>query len=308
MWPKGLGVTTLLVIYLRCLRHSSLLSFKRLVSIHKYRAMFTYLPQTYLTMIPVMTSFLPPTHIHLYLPAIFKIWEAFNSTLLDDRLIDFVGELSEEHVAGTMGKAGEDGGAQWKDVGIWSETEWTVLMGKALGSMSMLNKILRSSVDLICPQMCRLGRFGCVNLLQPRIDAEYFFVDQGASTTGAYADSKGSPAALRIRKTTNRFCESARVVIGARLNLHPASLAKLVVYSMAVDAPVRSEASPSPGERIFPSRQIGSLAGSKAMESLDKFITSTESFFHPSNSGLWSLSVRQNMFSFFFGLITSSSS
>jgi hypothetical protein len=146
MWPKDLGVTTLQVIYLRCLRHSSLLSLKRFVGIPKHRDMYTYLPQAYLTMIPVMTSFLPPTHIHLYVPTIFKIWEAFNSTILDDRLIDFVGELSEEHVAGTMGKAGEDGGAQWKDVGIWSETEWTVLMGKALGSMSTLDKFL--------PQRC----------------------------------------------------------------------------------------------------------------------------------------------------------
>jgi proteasome activator subunit 4 len=87
-------------------------------------------------MMPVITSFLPPTHVHLYLPAIFKIWEAFNSTLLDDRLIEVMGELSEEHVSGTAGRAGAEGGAQWKDVGIWSETEWTVLMGKALGSMS----------------------------------------------------------------------------------------------------------------------------------------------------------------------------
>jgi proteasome activator subunit 4 len=75
-----------------------------------------------------------------------------------------------------------------------------------------------------------------------------------------------------------------------------------MVYSMAVDGPVRSEASPSPGERIFPSRQVGNLAGSKAMEALDKFITSTESFFHPSNSGLWSLSVRKNVIFLFFVL------
>jgi len=148
MWLKGLGVSTLQVIYLRCLRYSYLSSLKRFVGIPKHPAMCTYFPQSYFTMIPVMISFLPPTHIHLYLPTIFKIWEAFNSTLLDDRLIEFVGDLSEEHVAGTMGKAGEDGGAQWKDVGIWSETEWTVLMGKALGSMSTLSEILTA-------QMCR---------------------------------------------------------------------------------------------------------------------------------------------------------
>lgn len=68
---------------------------------------------------------------------------------------------------------------------------------------------------------------------------------------------------------------------------------------MAVDGPVRSEASPSRGEGRVPSRQVGYLAGSKAMESLEKFITSTESFFHPSNSGLWSLSVRIHLAPFF---------
>ncbi|KAH9964279.1 hypothetical protein BC827DRAFT_1190239 [Russula dissimulans] len=199
---------------------------------------------TYLTMMPVITSFLPPTHVHLYLPAIFKIWEAFNSTLLDDRLIEVMGELSEEHVSGTAGRAGAEGGAQWKDVGIWSETEWTVLMGKALGSMNVPVGATR-----------------------------------GASTTGAYADAKSSPFSLRIRKTINRF----------------SSLAKIIVYSMAVDGTVRSrsESPSSRGEGRVPSRQVGYLAGSKAMESLDRFITSTESFFHPSNSGLWSLSLTQ---------------
>jgi proteasome activator subunit 4 len=64
-----------------------------------------------------------------------------------------------------------------------------------------------------------------------------------------------------------------------------------MVYSMAVDGPIRSEA-PSRAEGKFSTRQVGYLAGSKAMESLDKFITSTESFFHPSNSGVWSLTVR----------------
>lgn len=198
--------------------------------------------ESYLTMIPVMTSFLPPTHTHLYLPAIFKFWEAFNSVLLDERLIEFVGELAEEHVAGGAGNAGPEGGAQWKDVGMWSETEWIVLMSKALGSMNVPVGATR-----------------------------------GGSTTGAYADAKATPSSLRIRKTVNRY----------------SSLAKMMVYSMAIDGPVRTELTPSQGEGRLPSRQAGYLAGSKAMESLDKFVTSTESFFHPSNSGIWSLSLTQ---------------
>lgn len=81
-------------------------------------------------MIPVMTSFLPPFAIHLYVPVLFKLWEAFNSEVINSRLIELFGDLSEEHKSGSAVK--------WKNVGIWSDVEWTVLVGKALGSMSTL--------------------------------------------------------------------------------------------------------------------------------------------------------------------------
>ena len=77
-----------------------------------------------------------------------------------------------------------------------------------------------------------------------------------------------------------------------------------MVYSMAVDGPVRTELTLSQGGGRLPSRQAGYLAGSKAMESLDKFVTSTESFFHPSNSGIWSLSVCQPLYSHVCSLIS----
>ena len=81
-------------------------------------------------MIPVMTSFLPPFDIHLYVPVLFKLWEAFNSDVVNSRLIELCGDLSEEHKIGSAVK--------WKDVGIWNDVEWTVLVGKALGSMRKL--------------------------------------------------------------------------------------------------------------------------------------------------------------------------
>lgn len=87
-------------------------------------------------MVPVLTSFLPPSHIQQYLPTLFAIWEAFNSNVIDDRLTELVGDLAEEHVAGTAGVFGTEGGAQWRDVGIWAEDQWTFLMSKCLGSMS----------------------------------------------------------------------------------------------------------------------------------------------------------------------------
>lgn len=52
---------------------------------------------------------------------------------------------------------------------------------------------------------------------------------------------------------------------------------------MSVDGCVRGE------ER---DGQPGYLAGSKSLDALDKIMTSTESYFHPSNSGHWTISVR----------------
>lgn len=90
-------------------------------------------------MIPVLTSFLPPSHPHLYLPAVFKLWEAFNSFSMDDRFLELAGYLAEEHVTGKAGIFGEEGGAQWKDVGIWSEQEWSLLVSKGFESMCRLS-------------------------------------------------------------------------------------------------------------------------------------------------------------------------
>ncbi|KDR84826.1 hypothetical protein GALMADRAFT_233236 [Galerina marginata CBS 339.88] len=206
----------------------------------------TFLPiltkDTILTMIPVLTSFLPPIQIHLYLPSLFKIWEAFNSGVIDDRLLELCGELSEEHVSGPSGDAGEVGGAAWKDVGIWTEAEWNTLIGKGLGSMNVPVGAMR-----------------------------------GASNTSQHADLMDK-SGFKIKKSISR--------------IH--ALARILVYSMKLDGNIR-EVTPTPTrvkakDEKLP-QQNGFLAGSKAMDSLDRLITSIESFFHPSNSGLWTLSL-----------------
>jgi hypothetical protein len=71
------------------------------------------------------------------------------------------------------------------------------------------------------------------------------------------------------------------------------AIAKLLVYSISVDGPVRQDAAPTPRskEGRFEAQQTGFLEGSKALDSLDRLITSTESFFHPSNSGPWTMNV-----------------
>ena len=67
------------------------------------------------------------------------------------------------------------------------------------------------------------------------------------------------------------------------------ALAKIMVYSMSLDGPVRGDSAEKAGKEG--SSQPGFLAGSHALDTLDKLITSTESYFHPSNTGHWTLAV-----------------
>ncbi|KAJ7293229.1 hypothetical protein C8J57DRAFT_19449 [Mycena rebaudengoi] len=195
---------------------------------------------TLLSMMPVLVSFLPPTHTHLYLPTLLTFARSFNSAVIDDRILELAGDLSEEHVAGAAGPAGEEGGTKWKDIGIWSEADFNFLLGKGLGSMNVPVGSNRNS-----------------------------------ASTAAHADTTHKWS-LRIKKNISR----------------QQSLARMLVYSMAVDGPARDSAAATPRNVDGKLQQpTGFIAGSKALDALDRLITSTETFFHPSNSGPFTISL-----------------
>lgn len=60
---------------------------------------------------------------------------------------------------------------------------------------------------------------------------------------------------------------------------------------MSVDGEVRLPTPAHLQDGKLP-KQAGYVAGSRALDTLDKLITCTESFFHPSNSGPWTTLVR----------------
>ncbi|KAF7339921.1 Membrane protein [Mycena venus] len=204
-----------------------------------------------------MLNFLPLTHPQTYLPMLFRVWESINSYMFDERMLDFLASLVEIHVASDVSdprKAAElpddaksegEGRPQWseeedlhptstwpgiyKDVGVFTEHEWSLLMCKCINSM------------------------------------EIPLADGGSLTTGPTADRYVAAEINRLPKPNWRI----------------QSLARIIVYSMAPDG----IPSPCIGNGALPSKHTTYLAGSKALESLSQIIASTESFFHPSNSG-----------------------
>jgi proteasome activator subunit 4 len=122
-----------------------------------------------------MVHFLPLSHPQYYLPAVFKLWESFNSEIWDSQWLDFVERLCIKHLdsnqsdpdlvdelktmaaqqytssgstampstASTDDSSMDDGTGstrtEWKgirkDVGIFTDEQWAFLMTKCLRAM-----------------------------------------------------------------------------------------------------------------------------------------------------------------------------
>lgn len=241
-------------------------------------------------MVPVLTSFLPPAQAHLYLPACFSIWKAFNSTLLDDRFIEMCGELSEEHVSAPIASEGEDFGMVWNGVGIWSQIQWNILVGKGLSSIS------RSSVIISLISLIKTSRRSNGVCMFPNHQGNGGFITLflRACQIPPHMRTFWMAAVAKLRNPSIKsvgfsFCGFP---MSSPLRLVTDALAKIFVYSMSVDGETR-EVTPvgqTPVGSHLP-KQLGFTAGSRAVDSLDRMITSIESFFHPTNTGPWTISV-----------------
>ncbi|KAG1716353.1 hypothetical protein ID866_837 [Astraeus odoratus] len=233
-------------------------------------------------------TFLPLTHPQTYLPMLTRLWESINSYMFDERMLGFLSQLAEMHVDPTVSdptkiesipddeRSESEERPQWnnndlrwpskwsglyKDVGIFTEHEWNFIMCKCLASMEIPLK------------------------------------DAGSLTTGPTADTSSSFEIGRLPKPGWR-------------------IPRLIVYSMAQDGPpTPASNAPTPlytplpsgvSTPQFPNGPVGDyltvplqhwnparsrtfLAGSRALDSLARLIASTEHFFHPTNSGSWTV-------------------
>ncbi|KAF6766226.1 hypothetical protein DFP72DRAFT_838774 [Ephemerocybe angulata] len=198
----------------------------------------TFLPmftqETALTMIPVLTSFLPPTRPHLYLPALFRIWEAFNSSIIDDRMLELCADLSEDHVAGQAGELGELA-PQWKEVGIWSQWEWDFLSAKALGSLKFRREYIPARGPSKWPQeqdqeelkqderyLQAMAKFGQIHLLRA-------------------VEAERCPSKLDLQAVRKRFDTLEKLVNSIETFFHPSNLGNWTPNSQRLTPQIRRQ-------------------------------------------------------------------
>ncbi|EDR15426.1 uncharacterized protein LACBIDRAFT_301740 [Laccaria bicolor S238N-H82] len=236
-----------------------------------------------------LLTFLPLSHPQYYLPMLFRVWESINSYMYDEGMLHFLSKLSEMHVASEVSnprrieeipddeRSEDEGRFDWsqtslpdhgvwpgiyKDVGIFSDHEWNFLMCKCLASM------------------------------------EIPLADGGSLTTGPSADNQVGFEIGRLPKPQWRIPSLARIIVYSMANdgvTVPPSNAPTPMFSPLPsgistphiqDTPLADYLSSPLGKKVQ-TKTKSYLAGCKALDSLARMIASTESFFHPSNSGSW---------------------
>ena len=250
--------------------------------------------------------------------------------MYDERMLQFLARLAEMHVDPTASDprkirdlpddaiSADESRPQWpnedlqfsgsywgglhKDVGIFTEYDWSFIMTKCLASMGQFKDIEVFVCLLSPPQRSNwqtLDRFTRARLQIARQPSRW----------------------IDYRNQVGEYVSLASTCAAPWIDRPPASLARIIVYSMAPDSiPTPGSNVPTPALTPFQSGMntpmphdtrkgvIGDylsaplgkggvgkmktyLAGSKALDGLAKLIATVESFFHPSNSGAWTADV-----------------
>ncbi|BGP18854.1 hypothetical protein JCM10213_003509 [Rhodosporidiobolus nylandii] len=272
-----------------------------------------------------MTHFLPISHPQYYLPAVFKLWEAFQSDIYDEQWLDFVERMALKHVdpRESHPEIVEELRQMVKDKGeyvpektrvedLLGENHYTHrkdgIPGHVFGMQDGLTtpggsaalpkwRGIRKDVGIFTEQQFAFIMTKCLRAMGCRVGGGTKAGAQGvAAADFATQDNAASGVAKTMARPTERL----------------GSFAAIIVYSMSVDAypqgntpmgsAVPSRAgSPPPGARsapvshgllgqalgVTPKKERTYLAGSKALDALAKLIQATEGYFHPSNYGSW---------------------
>ncbi|GAA6033408.1 hypothetical protein JCM8097_006736 [Rhodosporidiobolus ruineniae] len=271
------------------------------------------------------THFLPLSHPQYYLPAVFKLWEAFQSDIYDEQWLDFVERLAIKHVdpreshpdivdeLREMVKAKNEYVPEKTRVeDLLEEAHYKHrkdgIPGHVFGMQDGLTtpggspalpkwRGIRKDVGIFTESQFAFIMTKCLRSMGCPVGGGTKAGAQGvAASDFATQDNAASGVALTMKRPTEKL----------------GSFAAIIVYSMAVDAvpqggtPMGSRVpsrpgSPGPGSKpsaaghgllgqalgVAPKKERTYLAGSKALDALAKLVQATEGYFHPSNYGRW---------------------
>ncbi|GAA5921528.1 hypothetical protein JCM1841_000553 [Sporobolomyces salmonicolor] len=214
------------------------------------------------------THFLPPSHPQYYLPAVFKLWEAFNSDIYDEQWLDFVERLSIKHmdprashpdiveelrvIMKEKGEYVEAADKHSKVEELLKDPRYEQMrrggdgMTTPGGSPAVPKwKGIRKDVGIFTDQQFAFIMTKCLRVMGVPVGGGTKAGAQGvAASDFSTADSNATGIALTMKRPTEKL----------------GSFAALIVYSMSNDS---APSGSTPFGSKFPSRS-GSRAGSRA--------------------------------------------
>ncbi|GAA5959559.1 hypothetical protein JCM21900_003196 [Sporobolomyces salmonicolor] len=214
------------------------------------------------------THFLPPSHPQYYLPAVFKLWEAFNSDIYDEQWLDFVERLSIKHmdprashpdiveelrvIMKEKGEYVEAADKHSKVEELLKDPRYEQMrrggdgMTTPGGSPAVPKwKGIRKDVGIFTDQQFAFIMTKCLRAMGVPVGGGTKAGAQGvAASDFSTADSNATGVALTMKRPTEKL----------------GSFAALIVYSMSNDS---APSGSTPFGSKFPSR-TGSRAGSRA--------------------------------------------
>lgn len=244
-----------------------------------------------------LVHFLPLSKPQRWLPAMFKLWESFESGMFDDQMLDLLARLavlhsnpdtlSRDSVEDPSKDPGYTSPSMWREIGLLTKEQFALVMTKALRSAGLPVGSTKVSQVYLVSFFLLLNRRNQIHLPQ---DANAALMAQSAGVRSG-SDAQASGTILSMKKPTNRA----------------SSLAKIIVHSMMIDGPATETENADPAKAGSTSRrgdakysedtdsalneQEHFLAGSRALDALNSFFQATETYFHPSNWGPWQYSL-----------------
>lgn len=248
-----------------------------------------------------LVHFLPISKPQRWLPAMFKLWESFESSLFDDQMLDLLARLAEMHIdpaassdgvpSSSTSEHGPSSTSTEESSSTTAQANGSAANGSSSALPSLWNEVGLLTQDQFSTVMTKALRSAGLPVGASKHSNAALMAQSLVATDPGVAST-----IHRMKKPANRL----------------SSFSTIIVYSMSKDglvAPLDGEKTPEDMQTSPPSelngqaeatgpglagtvattsnKQTHFLAGSRSLDAMARFFQATETYFHPSNRGTW---------------------